>query len=59
MKQQVQHVDKNPQELNPSLKEFDALVKGNPKLRMLSEAMFEEIPHRGYVPTGTGSRNGN
>ena len=47
LKEQVKHVDKNPKELHPALKEFEALVKGSPKLRMLSQAMFEEIPHRG------------
>ena len=47
LKEQVQHVDKSPKELNPALKEFEALVKNSPKLRMLAEAMFDEIPHRG------------
>ena len=46
LKQQAEHVDKHPQELNPALKEFEQLVKSNPKLRMLSEAMFQEIPHK-------------
>ena len=47
--QQVEHVDKNPKDLNPVLKEFADMVKSSSKLRMLSEAMFEEIPHRGLV----------
>lgn len=46
LKQQADHVDKHPQELNPALKEFEQLVKSNPKLRMLSDAMFQEIPHK-------------
>lgn len=46
---QVEHVDKNPKDLNPVLKEFADMVKSSPKMRMLAEAMFDEVPHRGYV----------
>jgi len=47
---QVKHVDKNPvkhEDLNPVLKEFGDMIYKSPKLRMLSTAMFEEIPNRG------------
>jgi len=44
---QVEHVDKAPaKELNPVLKEFSDMVKSKPKLRMLAEAMYTEIPHK-------------
>jgi len=46
LSKQVEHVDKNPKDLNPVLKEFAAMIKGSAKLRMLAEAMFEEIPHK-------------
>jgi hypothetical protein len=46
--EQVKHVDKNPEKLNPVLEEFGNFIKGNAKLRMLATAMFEEIPNRGY-----------
>lgn len=47
LSEQVKHVDNNPQELNPVLKEFGDMVKSSTKLRMLATAMFEEIPNRG------------
>lgn len=45
--EQVEHVDNNPKELNPVLKEFGDMIKSSSKLRMLATAMFEEIPNRG------------
>jgi len=49
LKEQVKHVDANPKDINPVLQEFADMIKGSPKLRMLAEAMFEEIPHKKCV----------
>lgn len=43
---QIKHVDANPKELNPVLKEFADMVKSDARLRMLSTSMFEEIPRK-------------
>lgn len=39
----VEHVDKNPKELEPVLKEFQQAVEDDPRLRMLFTLMFEQV----------------
>ena len=42
----IDHVDNNPKELQPVLKEFKTFIEGNTRVRMYFESMFEEIPNK-------------
>jgi phosphatidylserine decarboxylase len=42
--QQIDHVEKHPQQLVPELQEFKQLIEGNARIYMLANSMFEEIP---------------
>ncbi|KAF1349587.1 Phophatidylserine decarboxylase-domain-containing protein [Delphinella strobiligena] len=42
----VDHVEKNPKELHPVLKEFKQLIETNSRIYMLITAMFDEIPQK-------------
>lgn len=39
----IQHVDENPKELSPVLKDFKEMVDGDTRLYMLFNNMFEEV----------------
>ncbi|KAF2997356.1 hypothetical protein E8E13_003887 [Curvularia kusanoi] len=40
----IEHVDKNPKDLHPVIKEFKELIENNTRIYLLVNAMFEEIP---------------
>lgn len=51
----IEHVDSTPKDLHPVLKEFQGLIETNPRVYMLIEGMFLEIPRTrryGKDPTG-------
>lgn len=41
----IEHVDANPKELHPVLKEFQQMVEGDSRLYMLFELMFSQVRH--------------
>jgi phosphatidylserine decarboxylase len=43
MNKVVKHVDENPKELQPVLKEFKQMVEDDSRLYMLFNAMFEQV----------------
>nr|OQO24857.1 hypothetical protein B0A51_07855 [Rachicladosporium sp. CCFEE 5018] len=43
---QIDHTANDPKELVPVLKEFQQFIEGNPRVRMLFTAMFDEVPQR-------------
>lgn len=43
MKQTIEHVDANPKELHPVLKEFKEMVENDSRLYMLFNQMFEQV----------------
>lgn len=56
--EQVDHVDNNPQKLNPTLKELQSLVDSSPRLRMLATSMYQEVPNKKCVQSFCGMMNG-
>ncbi|KAJ4311350.1 hypothetical protein N0V94_007985 [Neodidymelliopsis sp. IMI 364377] len=42
----VGHVEKNPKDLHPVLKEFKELIENNTRIYLLVNAMFDEIPQK-------------
>lgn len=42
----VAHVDQNPKDYHPVIKDFKALIEGDTSLYMLCNAMFSEIPSK-------------
>lgn len=46
LKKQVRHVDDNPKELVPVLKEFKDFIESNPRIRMLFNQMWDELPNK-------------
>lgn len=46
LQNQVDHVDANPKELVPVLKEFKELIEGNSRIYMYFREMWDEIPRR-------------
>src|SRR4051794_20393200 len=42
----IKHVDENPKDLHPVLKEFENLINTNARIYMLINQMFEEIPKK-------------
>ncbi|KAF2100194.1 hypothetical protein NA57DRAFT_64863 [Rhizodiscina lignyota] len=56
LKKTIEHVDNNPEELVPILKEFKKFIEGNTRVFYECNAMFEEIPNKKPYcndPTGT------
>jgi len=43
MKKTVEHVDNNPSELHPVLKEFREMVNNDSRLYMLFDEMFDQV----------------
>ena len=43
MKKTVEHVDNNPSELQPVLKEFREMVNNDSRLYMLFDEMFDQV----------------
>lgn len=43
---QVEHVDKHPQQLNQTLRELEATVNASSRLRMLATSMYDEVPSK-------------
>lgn len=43
LNQTIQHVDKNPKELLPVMKEFKDMVENDSRLYMLFNAMFDQV----------------
>jgi phosphatidylserine decarboxylase len=43
----LQDADNNPQHLHPVLKEFQHLIETTPRLFMLFESMFRDVPNKG------------
>ena len=53
----MDHVDKNPQELHPVLKEFKDLIEGDTRIYLLFVSMFEQVPaKKPYFKDPTGHR---
>jgi len=46
LKDVVDHVDSNPKELLPVIKEFQDLIENNTRLYLLFNSMFDEIPKK-------------
>jgi phosphatidylserine decarboxylase len=44
LRRKAKHADEHPQELSPALKEFKALIEGEPRVYMYFVQMFEEVP---------------
>lgn len=44
--EKIKHVDNNPKELHPALKEFKDLIEGDTYLFMLVQSMFEQVPQK-------------
>ena len=42
----IKHVDKNPKDLHPVIKEFKDLIENNSRIYLLVNGMFEEIPSK-------------
>lgn len=42
----VDHVDQNPKDLHPVLKEFKELIEGNTRIYLLFSSMFDQIPKK-------------
>ena len=42
----IDHVEKNPKNLHPVLKEFKELIEGDTRIYMLFSSMFEQIPSK-------------
>lgn len=42
--EQIDHVEKHPQNLAPEIQEFKELIEGNTRIYMLASSMFEELP---------------
>ncbi|KAK4992739.1 hypothetical protein LTR50_000863 [Elasticomyces elasticus] len=42
----VDHVDNNPKDFHPVIKEFQDLIEGNTRIYLLFNAMFEQIPNK-------------
>lgn len=43
----IKHVDSKEQELHPVLKDFKQLIETSPRVYMLIEGMFKEVPNKG------------
>jgi phosphatidylserine decarboxylase len=55
MSKTISHVDKNPKELHPVLREFKQVVEESPRLWMLFNTMFEQVPRqKEYLKDPTG-----
>lgn len=55
LKQKVKHVDENPKDLVPVLREFKDFIESNPRIRMLFTQMWDEVPTKAPYdkdPTG-------
>ena len=53
----VDHVENNPKELQPVLREFKALIEGDTRIYMLFSSMFEQVPSKKpYSKDPTGHR---
>jgi phosphatidylserine decarboxylase len=53
----IDHVDQNPEDLHPVLKEFQDLIENNTRVWLLFSSMFEQIPNKkpyGDDPRGSG-----
>ncbi|KAF2156510.1 phosphatidylserine decarboxylase family protein [Myriangium duriaei CBS 260.36] len=51
----VDHVDNNPQDFDPVIKEFKQVIEGDTRIFMLVQSMFDEIPNKkpyGSDPAG-------
>lgn len=46
LQKQVEHVDNNPKELVPVLKEFKDFIETTPRMRMLFTQMWTEVPNK-------------
>lgn len=56
MSRVIRHVDQNPQHLHPVLEEFQALIETNPRLYMLFDSMFKEVPRSGRYTHDIGGK---
>ncbi|MCJ1396329.1 hypothetical protein MMC18_009218 [Xylographa bjoerkii] len=53
----INHVDQNPKELHPVLKEFQNMIEGDTRIYLLFSSMFEQIPKKKpYSKSPTGLR---
>ena len=53
----IDHVDQNPKELHPVLKEFKDMIEGDTRIYLLFSSMFEQIPKKKpYSKSPTGLR---
>lgn len=53
----MEHIDKNPKELVPVLKDFKDFIEGNTRVFYACNAMFEEIPSKKpYQQDPTGNK---
>lgn len=43
LKDTIEHVDANPKEYRPEIKEFETAIKKDTRLYMLFESMFQEV----------------
>ena len=51
----IEHVERNPQDLQPVIQEFKALIEGDSRIYMLASSMFGQIPSKHpymHNPTG-------
>lgn len=44
--QKIQHVDQNPQDLHPVIKELKNMIEKDTRFHLLFNTMFEQIPHK-------------
>ncbi|KAA6407928.1 MAG: phosphatidylserine decarboxylase [Lasallia pustulata] len=53
----IDHVDKNPKDLHPVLKEFKELIDGDTRIYLLFSSMFDQVPRKKpYSNDPTGHR---
>ena len=53
----IDHVDKNPKDLHPVLKEFKELIEGDTRTYLLFSSMFDQVPRKNpYSKDPTGHR---
>ncbi|KAK5290588.1 hypothetical protein LTR99_011043 [Exophiala xenobiotica] len=53
----IDHIDENPTDLHPVLREFQDLIEGDTRIYMLFSSMFEEVPSKKpYFKDPTGNR---
>jgi phosphatidylserine decarboxylase len=46
MKSTIEHVDANPKEYDPVIKEMQNLIEDNTRIRLLVNSMFDQIPNK-------------